>query len=182
MRIHWNAQWIQFWHRLTFPVRFIRNSVKYANDNNNADHVENETDLSHIVFNDDNTGKHWITRKSCRRHWSRRPHQANNLWTHAANNTWTWMHDERKARCVFTSTRWIAATGCPTIRKPQGYSLNSQGYSLVLPKLTGVLPACFQVNQVKKPFSSEFFAYVSVAFNSIKQFIENEPFRFWRRF
>lgn len=44
--------------RLTFPVRFIRNSAKYANDNNNADYVENETDLSHIVFNDDNTGKH----------------------------------------------------------------------------------------------------------------------------
>ena len=45
-------------------------------------------------------------------------------------------------------------------------------------KLTGVLPACFQVNQVKMPFSSEFFAYVSVAFNGIKQFIENELFRF----
>ena len=34
------------------------------------------------------------------------------------------------------------------------------------PKPTWVLPACFQVNQVKKPFSSKFFAYVSVAFNS----------------
>ena len=50
------------------------------------------------------------------------------------------------------------------------------------PKTTLVLPACFQVNQVKKPFSSEFFVYVSVTFNSIKQFIENEQFRFWRRF
>ena len=105
MRIHWNARWIQFWHRLTFPVRFIRNSAKYANDNNNADHVENETDLSHIVFNDDNTGKHWIIRKSCRRHWSRHPIKPATFERTLRTIREHECHDERKARRVCSRAR-----------------------------------------------------------------------------